>query len=109
VIDGGGPGGGLDESRAAGVPDCAGDDYRARGEEGGDHEASDGNGTAFRSETCRIGLQVLFERRQRMATQSWATRDLVNELSAMRTWVSGFGRERFEPDRAGRMMIWLWL
>ena len=27
-------------------------------------------------------------------------RDLVNELSAMRTWVSGFVRERFEPDRA---------
>jgi hypothetical protein len=48
-----------------------------------------------------IGLQVLFEqRRLRMAMRSPATRDLVNEMSAMRTWVSGFVRERFEPDRA---------
>ena len=63
---------------------------------GGDHEASDGSGYRVPKR-----LQaVLEQQRLRIATSSRSARDLVTELSAMRTWVSGFGRERFEPDRA---------
>ena len=68
---------------------------------GGDHEASDGNGYRVPKRDLLIGLQVLLEqRRLRISARSRSSRDLVNELSAMRTWVSGFGRERFEAEQA---------
>jgi hypothetical protein len=66
---------------------------------GGDHEGSKGSEYRVPKRDLLTGLQVVLEqRRLQIAKRSRARRELMAELAEMKTMVTGFGREKFEPE-----------
>jgi hypothetical protein len=63
---------------------------------GGDQEGADGCVYRVPKRDLLTGLQVVVEqKRLEIARTSRAARELQAELTEMKSWVTGFGREKF--------------